>query len=184
MFSQVIKDNFLGLRSNGWQTLALLFTLVLLAPIVAIFYVASGNSEGLWEHLIDSVIPRYVLNTLGLMLGVAIVSLIFGVSTAWIVVKYDFKFRRVFEWLLLLPAAIPAYLIAYTYADFLEFSGPIQTGIRWLFGWEKATDYWFPEIRSLPGACILMGAVLYPYVYVMARVSFLLIPSSFLMSAC
>ena len=179
MFSQVIKDNFLGLRSNGWQTLALLFTLVLLAPIVAIFYVASGNSDGLWEHLIDSVIPRYVLNTLGLMLGVAIVSLIFGVSTAWIVVKYDFKFRRVFEWLLLLPAAIPAYLIAYTYADFLEFSGPIQTGIRWLFGWEKATDYWFPEIRSLPGACILMGAVLYPYVYVMARVSFLLIPSSF-----
>ncbi len=179
MFSRLIQNNTFGLRSHSWQTLALLLTLVLLAPIAAVFFVASGNSEGLWEHLLDSVIPRYILNTLGLMVGVAIVSLIFGVSAAWVVVRYNFKYRRVFEWLLLLPAAIPAYLIAYTYADFLEFSGPIQVIVRAIFGWEKATEYWFPEIRSLPGACILMGAVLYPYVYVMARVSFLLIPSSY-----
>ena len=85
MFSRLIQNNTFGLRSHSWQTLALLLTLVLLAPIAAVFFVASGNSEGLWEHLLDSVIPRYILNTLGLMVGVAIVSLIFGVSAAWVV---------------------------------------------------------------------------------------------------
>ncbi len=163
----------------GWQLSTVVLSAALLAPIIMVFIVASGDTGGLWGHLFDSVVPRYLTNTLSLMFGVAIVSLVFGVSTAWLVVRYDFRMRRFFEWLLLLPAAMPAYLIAYTYGDFLEYSGPVQRIIRDLGGWESSSDYWFPQIRSLEGACLLMGSVLYPYVYVMARVGFLLIPSTF-----
>tara|TARA_Y100001970_G_scaffold45236_1_gene56704 strand:- start:3554 stop:5209 length:1656 start_codon:yes stop_codon:yes gene_type:complete len=166
-------------RLYGWQLSTVVLSAALLAPIIMVFIVASGDTGGLWGHLFDSVVPRYLTNTLSLMFGVAIVSLVFGVSTAWLVVRYDFRMRRFFEWLLLLPAAMPAYLIAYTYGDFLEYSGPVQRIIRDLGGWESSSDYWFPQIRSLEGACLLMGSVLYPYVYVMARVGFLLIPSTF-----
>ena len=93
--------------------------------------------------------------------------------TAYLVSHYEFPLRRQFEWLLLLPLAFPAYVIAYLYTDLLEFAGPIQRFLRALFGWELATDYWFPEVRSMGGAIMLMGLVLYPYVYLMARASFL-----------
>jgi len=112
------------------------------------------------------------------MFGVGMVSLLFGVSTAWIVFRYDFPARRVLEWMLLLPAAVPAYLVAYALTDFLEFAGPVQGLLRETFGWQGARDYWFPEIRSMEGATLVMGAVLYPYVYMMARTAFVLTPSS------
>jgi len=102
----------------------------------------------------------------------------FGVSTAWVVTAYDFRGRRYVEWMLLLPAAVPAYLVAYTYTDFLEYAGPVQGALRDLFGWQSARDYWFPEIRSIGGAMLVIGSVLYPYVYMMARTAFLLTPGS------
>tara|TARA_A100001037_G_scaffold47387_1_gene39029 strand:+ start:1525 stop:3183 length:1659 start_codon:yes stop_codon:yes gene_type:complete len=163
---------------NPWTLSTLLLCLVFLGPILAVFVAATGESSGLWAHLFETVLPRYVANTLILMVGVAVSSLLFGVPTAWIVTRYDFPMRRVIEWMLLLPAAIPAYLIAYTYTDFLEFAGPVQGALRELFGWSSARDYWFPEIRSMGGAMLVMGAVLYPYVYMMARSAFLLTPSS------
>ena len=154
----------------------ILLACVFIAPVLAIVITAAGDSGGLWVHLAETVLPRYVINTLILMIGVGIVSLIFGISTAWIVVRYDFPGRRIFQWALLLPAAIPGYLIAYTYTDFFEYAGPIQALLRDIFHWESARDYWFPEIRSMGGAMLVMGAVLYPYVYVMARTAHLLTP--------
>ena len=155
-----------------------LLAIVLLFPISAVFIAASGNSEGLWAHLSATVLPYYVGNTLVLMAGVAVVSLVFGVSSAWVVTRYKFTGSGLFEWMLLLPAAVPGYLIAYTYTDFLEYSGPVQMALRGLFGWTSARDYWFPEIRSMHGAALVMGAVLYPYIYLMARAAFLTTPAS------
>ena len=163
---------------NPWVFTGLIIIALFLTPILAVFAAASGDSGGLWHHLFETVLPRYVLNTLVLMLGVAVVTLIFGVSSAWIVVRYDFKGRNWLQWMLLLPAAVPAYLIAYTYTDFLEYAGPFQVLLRELFEYQSARDYWFPEIRSIPGAILVMGSVLYPYVYMMARIAFQITPAS------
>ncbi|MEM7776529.1 MAG: hypothetical protein AAF732_13045 [Pseudomonadota bacterium] len=164
---------------NAWVVLCWVIVLLLLVPIAAVVIAAFGTSSGLWLHLSQTVLPRYLWNTLALMAGVSIVALGFGVTTAWAVTRYDFPARRTFELMLLLPAAVPAYLIAYTYTDFLEYAGPVQGGLRDLFGWRNARDYWFPEIRSLGGAWLVMGAVLYPYVFMMARAAFLLTPASY-----
>lgn len=167
-----------GFQVTPWTLATLSFVVVILAPIVAVFVAASGDSQGLWGHLFTTVLPRYTANTLILMVGVGAVSLVFGVSSAWMITRYDFWGRRTFEWLLLLPAAVPTYLIAYTYTDFLEYAGPVQQMLRDLMGWKSARQYWFPEIRSMEGAMLVLGAVLYPYVYMMARTSFLLTPAS------
>jgi iron(III) transport system permease protein len=95
-----------------------------------------------------------------------------GTGAAWLVALNDFPGRRIAEWALLLPMAMPAYVLAYTYTDFLQFVGPVQTGLRESFGWQKG-DYWFPEVRSLGGAVVLFSCVLYPYVYLLARTAFL-----------
>jgi len=149
-----------------------------MSPILAVFVTAGGDSEGLWTHLLTTVLPGYVANTTVLMAGVAVMSTIFGVSTAWIVFRYQFKGRHLLEWMLLLPAAVPAYLVAYTYTDLLEYAGPIQSLLRQIFGWQSAREYWFPEIRSMEGAVLVMSAVLYPYVYIMTRAAFLMTPLS------
>lgn len=166
------------LNANPWTLISIAITAVLLAPILAVFAAAYGDSDGLWPHLLETVLPDYVANTLTLILGVAAVSLLFGVAAAWTVVRYEFPGRRWLEWMLLLPAAVPAYLVAYTYVDFLEYAGPVQGALRDLFGWRNARDYWFPEIRSMGGAALIMGAALYPYVYMMARAAFQTTPAS------
>ena len=146
------------------------------APILSVIAAATGDSEGLWAHLFATVLPRYVANTLALMAGVGGLSLALGVSTAWVVTRYEFPGRRVLEWMLVLPFAVPAYLIAYVYTDFLDYAGPVQGALRDAFGWESRRDYWFPEIRSMWGAIVVMGMVLYPYVYMMTRTAFKLTP--------
>tara|TARA_B100000686_G_scaffold128910_1_gene136097 strand:- start:9895 stop:11349 length:1455 start_codon:yes stop_codon:yes gene_type:complete len=113
------------------------------------------------------------------MIGVGSLSLIFGISTAWVVTRYDFPGKNIFEWALLLPAAVPAYVIAYTYTDLFEYAGPVQNSLRTIFNWEGAQDYWFPNIRSMGGAILVMSSVLYPYIYLMGRSSFLRMPISF-----
>jgi len=165
---------------NGWSLGTLLFSLFLLGPFVTLCFTAAGDSEGLWLHLIKTVFPRYVANTLWLMLGVAIVSLLFGISTGWVIARRKFPGVRILEWALLLPATVPAYIIAYTYTDLFEFAGPIQRYLRAVFGWNSAQDYWFPEIRSIGGAIWVMASVLYPYIYIMARTTFRLTPASYL----
>ena len=96
-----------------------------------------GDSEGLWSHLYQNVLAKYIINTLKLMIGVSFVVLFFGVSTAWIVSRYNFFGHKYFEWLLMLPAACPAYLVAYAYTDFFEYAGPIQEGLRSFFDWKS-----------------------------------------------
>ena len=152
---------------------------MLTGPFVAILFTAAGDSGGLWPHLLTTVIPRYVANTLWLMLGVGVLSLLFGIVTAWILARFEFPGAKILEWALLLPATVPAYIIAYTYTDLLEYAGPVQGLLRDLFGWTSAREYWFPEIRSMGGAILVMASVLYPYIYLMARTAFRLTPVSY-----
>jgi len=174
---------FRSLRSRDpvsiWSVTTLVFGLVLIGPFAALFVVAAGDSGGLWSHLFATVFPRYVANTLVLMAGVAILSLWFGLSTGWVVARFRFPGCRILEWALLLPATVPAYIIAYTYTDLLEYAGPVQGMLRDMFGWRSVREYWFPEIRSMGGAILVMSSVLYPYVYLMARTAFRLTPASY-----
>ena len=134
-------------------------------PVAAVLVFALGDSGDIWAHLVKTSLFGYVRTTLWLMLGVGVMVFVTGVSTAWVVTMCRFPGRKVFELLLLLPLAIPAYVIAYAYTDFLEFAGPVQGLLRTIFGWQSARDYFFPEIRSLGGAIIMMGLVLYPVSY-------------------
>ncbi len=123
-------------------------------------------------HLVDTVIPRAAGETAFLVALVAVGVIVLGSTSAWLVAAHDFPGRRVFEWALLVPLAMPAYIVAYAYTDFLQFSGPVQSALRASFGWERS-DYWFPEIRSIPGAAFVFTVALYPYVYLLARTAFL-----------
>lgn len=130
------------------------------------------NSGGSFAHLWSTVLPEYIRNSLGIAAIVTVLAAIIGIGCAWLVAAFDFPGKRVFEWALVLPLAMPAYVVAYAYTDFLQFSGPLQTGLRAMFGWQ-AHSYWFPQIRSVGGAGVLFALVLYPYVYLLARNAFL-----------
>ncbi len=142
-------------------------------PLLTVVKLALFPNENIWPHLFSTVLPHYIFNTLVLMAGVAAGTLLIGVYTAWLVTHYDFTGRRLFVWALLLPFAVPAYVIAFVYTELLEFSGPLQTVLRSIFGWQSAADYYFPKIRTLGGATLMMVLVLYPYVYLLARSAFL-----------
>jgi iron(III) transport system permease protein len=147
--------------------------LLIATPILVVFSsIFSGQGE-VWSHLATTVLPKYLLNSLILAVGVTVGVLGLGVTTAWLVTSCRFPGSRIFEWALLLPLAAPAYLLAYVYTEFLEYYGPLQTGLRQIFGWQTASDYWFPTLRSPLGAIAMFSLVLYPYVYLLARVAFL-----------
>lgn len=158
---------------NGWTIGVLSLTFVLSTPILAVLSGIFVNTGEVWQHLQETVLTSYILNSLALMglvgLGVTLV----GTGTAWLVTMCRFPGSRLLEWALLLPLAAPAYILAYTYTELLEFYGPIQSSLRHLFGWERASDYWFPHVRSLGGAALMLILVLYPYVYLLVRSAFL-----------
>jgi iron(III) transport system permease protein len=156
-----------------WSISVGLIAMLMLAPILVVLSSVFIESSDVWAHLAATVLPQYIKNSLILMVGVGVGVLAVGVSTAWLVTACEFWGRGWFEWLLLLPLAAPAYLLAYVYTDVLEYFGPVQTTLRHWFGWERATDYWFPDIRSIGGAILLFSLTLYPYVYMLARVAFL-----------
>ncbi|GAB3543667.1 iron ABC transporter permease [Noviherbaspirillum agri] len=131
-----------------------------------------GETAGTFAHLWATVLPEYIFNSLYIAVIVAVLAGAGGVGCAWLVAVFQFPGKRFFEWALVLPLAMPAYVVAYAYTDFLQFSGPVQTALRAAFGWQ-AGDYWFPQIRSVGGAGILFAMVLYPYVYLLARNAFL-----------
>ena len=163
---------------DRWSLGVILICGLILAPLLAVLLAAMGDSGGLWQHLLDTVLLRYVGNTVMLMCGVGSLATLFGVSTAWVISRYEFFGRGALEWMLLLPAAIPAYIIAYSYTEFFEYAGPLQTALRAMFGWQTPRDYWFPEVRSLGGAIMVMASVLYPYIYMVTRIAFRLTPAS------
>ena len=156
-----------------WTSGTLLLAFFIATPLLAVIIFALQPSGDIWHHLFTTVLSRYVTTTIGLMLGVGICTLLIGAGTAWLVTLCRFPGRPIFEWALLLPLAMPAYVVAYVYTDVFEFAGPVQTLLRDIFRWESSRDYWFPEIRSLGGAIFVMTLTLYPYVYLLARIAFL-----------
>jgi iron(III) transport system permease protein len=159
-------------RRHGLSVFAVVIAAFILLPVIVIASYALQADGALWQHLLDTVLNEYLVNSLLLLLGVGMGVLLLGVPTAWLTSMCSFPGRRWLSWALLLPLAMPAYIIAYTYTGLLDFAGPVQTWIRDLTGLGYG-DYWFFEIRSLGGAIVMMSLVLYPYVYLMARAAFL-----------
>jgi len=163
-----------GIRRPGALVIAALLVAALAAaPILSVWTnIFAGGTSDTWRHLASTVLPEYVVNTLWLCFGVGSGVIVVGVSTAWLVTMHAFPGRRMFQWALVLPLAVPAYVMAYTYTDLLQFVGPMQTWLRESYGWHQG-DYWFPDVRSLGGAVAMFIFVLYPYVYLLARTAFL-----------
>ena len=149
-----------------------LLALLVAAPVLVIAASVFLGDDGTWSHLRETVLGLYVRNSLLLAAGAGLGAGLVGLSTAWLVTMYAFPGRRILEWMLLLPLAMPTYLVAYAYTDFLDFAGPVQEAIRAWTGL-GAREYWFPQVRSLGGAIFLFSFVLYPYVYLLCRASFL-----------
>ena len=159
--------------ANPLVLFSLLLALLVALPVASVLgNLFSGGTSDTWSHLASTVLADYVSNTLWLCLWVGLGTVLIGVATGWLTAMHDFPGRRIFEWALVLPLAMPAYVMAYVYTDLLQFVGPVQTGLRGAFGWHRG-DYWFPEVRSLGGAAVMFAFVLYPYVYMLARATFL-----------
>ena len=161
------------MKNFGWIAGSWATALLLGLPVIALIFSALSADGELFRHLADTVLLDYIANTSALVLGVVLLSLLFGVPTAWLVAMCQVPGRRALQWALMLPMAMPSYIVAYVYTDLLDYSGPLQAGLRTLFDWNTPTDYWFPAIRSLGGAAWVLALVLFPYVYLLARASFL-----------
>ena len=157
---------------DGWTAAAAAVAALVALPLATIVYRAFDPADDTWSHLAATVLPIYVSNTLWLLVGVGAGTVVIGASTAWLVTMYRFPGRRILSWALLLPLAVPGYVLAFVVTDQLEYAGPVQAALREAFGWTSPRDYWFPEIRSLGGAVIVLSLVLYPYVYLLARAAF------------
>lgn len=160
--------------ARGFTLAAVLIAACVLAPVIALIAIGVQGSGDLWPHLVAYVLPTTLLHTAVLLAGVAFVVIVIGVGTAWLVATARFPGRDVLEWALLLPLAIPTYIIAYAYLDVMHPLGPIQSVIRTLLGISDPGQFRLPEIRSMWGAILLLGFVLYPYVYLPARATFLM----------
>ncbi|MDY6806749.1 MAG: iron ABC transporter permease [Cyanobacteriota bacterium] len=168
-----ISKRFQGQTIKGWTVVAIAIAALISTPVLFVLSSIFSDSGEIWSHLASTVLPRYLLNSFLLTCGVGIGVSIIGVGTAWLVTMCEFPGNSLFRWALLLPFAAPGYILAYTYTEFLEFYGPVQTGLREIFGWSSVSDYWFPNIRSTTGAIALLTLTLYPYVYLLTRVAFL-----------
>ncbi len=165
--------------SPWWNIITITIALMVSIPVLTVaanIFIPSGD---IWQHLASTVLPEYVLNSFWLMIGVGSGVFIIGVGSAWLVTMCRFPGSRWFNWMMILPMAVPAYLMAYTYTDFLAFTGPFQTLLRDLTGWGLG-DYYFPNVRSIGGAILMMSFVFFPYVYLLTRAAFLEQSSSLL----
>ena len=156
------------------ESLGALFIAAIIAiPILTIFYMALSSEKNIWPHLSSTVLPGYIITTLIVLFGVGLITLVIGIGLAWIVTVYNFPFRRILEWLCLIPLAMPTYIIAYTYGEIFDYPGFLQSSLRFIFGWQSYKDYWFQDIYSNGGVIFVMSFVLYPYVYLTSRAAFL-----------
>lgn len=149
-----------------------LTSLVLVLPILAIFYTSFGGDNDLFSHLIQTVMPTYASNTLWLVFGVMVLSLLLGIPTAWLMAMCRLPSAGILQWALVLPLAMPGYIVGYIFTDWFDFAGPIQVWLRDITGWGPR-EYWFPDMRTLGGAIWVMSLVLYPYVYLLCRAAFM-----------
>ena len=159
-------------QSLTWLTGITVILLLMALPIATTLWLAFSPKENIWPHLLRTVLPSSLMQTLILMVGAGFLTLVTGTATAWLITMYRFPGRALADRLLVIPLAMPTYIVAYCYVELFDYSGPVQNALRALFGWHSARDYWFPEIRSLYGAIFVMASVLYPYVYLTARASF------------
>ena len=157
---------------RAWAIFGLVLAAAVALPLAAVVWKAFAAEGGFWGHLAATVLPRYVANTLWIVLGVGAGTIAGGVGAAWLVSLCRFPGRRIFEWALLLPLAVPAYVVAYAYAGLFDAAGPVHAALRQWLGAEGALS-WYPNIRSLWGAILVLTVVLYPYVYMLARAAFL-----------
>ncbi len=163
-----------GERHGAARLGSLIIALVVLLPVATILFVALSGTGEAWPHLLRYVLPQSLGTTLALLGLVAMGTAVIGVGSAWLVVGYEFPLRRLLSWALVLPLAVPTYLAAYAFGEFFHYVGPLQTAFRAVFGFESARDYWFPDIRSTWGAALVVTSVTFPYVYLTARVVFLM----------
>jgi len=168
-----VRDDTRDSHINWGNWFIWLLCFIVSMPLLALVIIAMQPDAGIWSHLISTILPRAVITTVSLMIGVGFVTLFLGAGTAWLVTLYNFPGAKYFKWLLLLPLAMPTYISAFSYVELWDYSGWIQSGLRDLFGWKSARDYWFPDVRSMGGAIFVLSIVLYPYVYLTARASFI-----------
>ncbi|MDV2114699.1 ABC transporter permease [Alcaligenes faecalis] len=155
-----------------WSLAAAVIALIVAAPVITLLTHALGGSTEHWSHLFQFVLPHAMSNTLLLLLGVGVVVSCLGVGSAWLITAYEFPGRRILQWALLLPLAVPTYIVAFAYLDLLHPIGPIQSAIRYVLGYSSPREFRLPDLRSLSGAIFLLGSVLYPYVYLSTRAMF------------
>ncbi|MBD1572759.1 iron ABC transporter permease [Vibrio sp. S17_S38] len=177
-----MKDRFSLWKTSSWG-----LALLLVLPILAIFYTALfhtsvGKTDDLFTHLFATVLPTYTYNTVVLVAGTMLLSAVFGVPAAWCMAMCRMPGEKVLQWALVLPLAMPGYIVGYIYTDWFDVAGPIQILLRDLTGWQ-VRSYWFPDLRTLQGAITVLALVLYPYVYLLARAAFMEQSSSLLHSA-
>lgn len=161
-------------EGQGWLMLTTLLALLVLLPVLSIAYLAAQSSGQMWPHLVAYVLPQALRDSLLLLTGVGALVIAIGTGTAWLVTAYDFPARRVVAWALLLPLAVPSYIVAFAYLDLLHPVGPVQSGLRELLGYSNPRELRLPDIRSMGGCTLLLGLVLYPYVYIPVRALFMM----------
>jgi iron(III) transport system permease protein len=155
-----------------WTVAVAAIVAVMLLPILTVLVLSLFAVEDTWPHLVENVLPRALFDTLALMIGVGVVTSAVGTAAAWTVTMYRFPGCAVVDRLLVIPLAVPTYIVALCYVELFDYAGPVQSAFRDAFGWRSPGDYWFPDIRSLGGAVFMLSMVLYPYVYLSARASF------------
>ena len=154
---------------DGWRLAAFAIALLIVVPLTVVLTSLLSPEREIWRHLAEYVLPGLLANTLKMTLGVATGVTLLGVSLAWLTAACEFPGRKFFSWALLLPLAVPAYVTAFVFVAWLDFTGPVQTVLRTAFG----SSVWFPSIRSGGGVVLVMTLALYPYVYLLARNAFL-----------
>ena len=159
-------------NSRTWKLSNYIIALVLIVPVVVMLVGGVSASTQLFVHLWQTVLPSYLENTLLLAFWVVLLALVFGVFSAAIITQTNIVFKQQLRWLLLLPLAMPAYLVAYLYTDLFDYAGPVQRALRGWFDWQSPNDYWFFDIRTLPGAALMLALVLFPYIYMLTRGAF------------
>ncbi len=165
-----------------WKTSSGALALLLVLPILAIFITAVGETDDLFAHLMSTVLPTYTYNTILLVLGTMVLSLVIGIPSAWIMAMCRLPSEKILQWALVLPLAMPGYIVGYIFTDWFDFAGPVQVFLRDVSGWGPG-EYWFPDIRTLAGATFVLSLVLYPYVYLLGRAAFMEQNVSLLQSA-
>ena len=181
----IARRHLPGLHAAGplWRSASLAIAIGVLAPVLTLAWLAFGSGLGHWGPLFAHVLPQAALNTAVLLAGVGTLVLVIGTGCAWLVTACDFPGRRVLHWALLLPLAMPTYIVAFAYLDLLHPIGPVQGAIRWVLGFDSPRQFRLPDLRSMPGAIFVLGFVLYPYVYMTARAMFMTQPAHLMEAA-